>query len=353
MPRRRVVIAVVMAAAALTSMLLASGAQAIAEPGCSGPAGIAFYAGPRLPLKANGDGFYESNPTYTVPAADEGSWRRSTPGAQSMNAAGLQNGIDWLGRRYKNLLSVLVVRNGYLVKERYFHGGAANHANNIHSASKSIIQALIGVAIQKGYIGSITDRVSKYLPWYFTGLSRREQRITIAEMLDMQSGLTWAEDSSEFQVQTHPNWIRAILNQGMRSTPGTGTFNYSTGNFHVLSAMLAAATRMSTCQFAENNLFGSVGIYPAHWGVDPTTGVDMGGCDLYMTPRALALFAQLYLNDGVARGRRIVPTATVARPPRRPTTTAAGSITTSAGGRGLSAESTCTWRGGTTASSPT
>jgi CubicO group peptidase (beta-lactamase class C family) len=291
-------------------------ALAITEPPCSGPGSIAFYGGPPLPLRDSGDGFYESNPTYTVPAGDEGAWPTSTPEAQGMNAADLQNGISWLHSRYPILRSVLIARNGYLVDEQYFNGrgdsGGVGDANNIHSGSKSIMQALIAIAIQKGYISGLNARVSQYLPSYFNGLSSTEKSITIADMLDMQSGLEWTEGTTEEQkIQITSNWVQAILDQGMASQPGTGNFNYSTGNFDVLSAMLTAATGMSTCQFAENYLFGPLGIYPAHWGQDPTTGIDMGGCDLYMTPRDYLTFAQLYLQNGVWNGQQLLPASAV------------------------------------------
>jgi CubicO group peptidase (beta-lactamase class C family) len=301
------------AAAALRLAAIAVPPSARAQTGapvaCEGSSGIAWYAG---------SGFYESNPTYTVPTAQEGTWQTSTPQAQGMNSQTLQAGINWLDQNYPNLLSVLVVRNGRLVEEQYFHGGAANHANNIHSASKSMLQALIGIAIAKGYIGSVNDKVSRYLPQYFTGAPPSEQSITIKDMLSMSSGLKWTEDSTEYRIQSQPNWVQAILSKPMAATPGT-TFNYSTGNFHVLSAMLTAAidkatgTSMSTCDFAEQYLFSPIGIVPAHWGADPTTGVDMGGCDLYMTPRDMALFGQLYLNNGAANGQQVVPAATVAQ----------------------------------------
>ncbi len=74
----------------LASTLTPSAARAITEPPCSGLGAVAYYAGPPLPPPPTGNGFYESNPTYTLPSADQGSWRTSTPGAQGMTGTVLQ-----------------------------------------------------------------------------------------------------------------------------------------------------------------------------------------------------------------------------------------------------------------------
>jgi CubicO group peptidase (beta-lactamase class C family) len=246
-----------------------------------------------------------------VPAAEETEWVSATPASEGVDGAKLERGIERLSDHDPNLRSVLVAHEGRLIEERYFHGGNAAGAENINSASKSVMQALLSIAVQDGYIGSLQEPVARYLPGLFSGLPDAERKITIADMLDMQSGLRWREERTEYTLQASSDWIGGVLEQGLAATPGSGRFDYSTGNFHVLSAVLSAATGMSSCRFAEQQLFGPLGIYPAHWGVDPTSGVDMGGCDLYMTSRALARFAQLYLDGGTAAGRRLLPTSAV------------------------------------------
>jgi CubicO group peptidase (beta-lactamase class C family) len=274
--------------------------RATAESPCDGSGGIAWYAG---------TGFYEDNPTYVAPNNGSRSWTRSSPGAQGMDAGVLSRGIAHLATN-GSLLSVLIVRHDRLVEERYLHGGGADHANNVHSASKSMLQALLSIAVRLGYIHSLDDRVSTYLPRYFTGAPASERAITIRDLLTMSSGLHWVEDNTEYRVQNTSNWLAAILGQKMRDAPGT-RFDYSTGDFHVLSAVLQSATGMTTCAFAEHYLFSPIGIAPQHWGVDPTTGTDMGGCDLYMTPRDMAAFGLLYLHGGTSEGRRLVPSSAI------------------------------------------
>ena len=252
--------------------------------------------------------FYECNPTYVDPKDDSKAWRFSSPAAQRMYSATLENGLMSLSRE-KSLLSVLVIRNNYIVGERYFHGGGVRKSNNVHSASKSMLQALVGIAIAKGFIGGLDDKVSKYLPEYLPGTSARKRQISLRDLLTMSSGLAWQEDDTEYMIQEKPDWVKAILDQPLQHGPGT-VFNYSSGNTHVLSAVLQRATGMSTCEFAGQYLFGRIGITVEHWGRDPQ-GVCSGGYNMYMTSRELAKFGLLYLNGGAWQGQQIVPPAAV------------------------------------------
>jgi len=258
--------------------------------------------------------FYESNPTYVDPKDDSKAWRFSSPAEQGMDSATLENGLMSLSQE-KSLLSVLIIRNNHMVAERYFHGGGVQKSNNIHSASKGVIQALVGIAVAKGLIGSLDDKVSKYLPEYFPGTNARKRQISLRDLLTMSSGLAWQEDDTEYVIQERADWVQAILDQPLHRGPGV-VFNYSTGNTHVLSAVLQRASGMSTCEFAARYLFGQIGITVEHWGRDPQ-GVCSGGYNVYLTSRELAKFGLLYLDRGAWQGQQIVPAAAVEQASRR------------------------------------
>ena len=117
------------------------------------------------------------------------------------------------------------------------------------------------------------------------------------------------EDVTEYQIESEADWVGAILARPMTDTPGE-VFNYSTGLTHVLSAVLTAATGMSVCEFAHRHLFGPMGITAEHWGRDPQ-GIYAGGYNLYLTPREMAAFGQLYLQQGRWQGVELVPAAWV------------------------------------------
>lgn len=255
-------------------------------------------------IAGNGRTFYESNPTYTDSRDDGTDWSPTSPEKQGMDSALLRTGLTKLGNN-ASLYSALVIRHDSLVAERYYHGSNPQRSNNVHSVSKSILQALVHIAIAKGYIGSLDDPVADYLPEYFGNASPDKKKISIRHMLTMTSGLDWTEDSTESQIEKASNWVQAILGRSLVSVPGT-TYNYSTGNTHVVSAVLQRATRMSICQFAHQYLFAPMGITAEHWGRDPR-GIFSGGYNLYLTPREMAKFGLLYLHDGRWGGRPLVP----------------------------------------------
>ncbi|MGI3227134.1 serine hydrolase domain-containing protein [Streptomyces sp. GTA36] len=259
-------------------------------------------------IAGNGRTFYESNPTYTDPQDNGGDWSSTAPETQGMDSTKLRTGLTKLGNN-ASLLSVLVIRHDRLVAERYYDGGGAQRSNNAHSVSKSFLQALVHIAVEKGDIRSLDDPVADYLPEYFSDASPDMKSITIRHMLTMRSGLDWTEDSTESQVEKTSNWVRSILGRELVSAPGT-TYNYSSGNTHVVSAVLQKATGMSTCQFAHQYLFGPMGITAEHWGRDPQ-GVFSGGYNVYLTPREMAKFGLLYLHDGKWGGRQLVPRGAV------------------------------------------
>ncbi|MFL6074957.1 MAG: serine hydrolase domain-containing protein [Mycobacteriales bacterium] len=288
----------------LLSLLPLAGCAEAASPNsrATAAAGTATVDCDRI--AGSGRTFYESNPTYTDPRDDRADWSTAPPEEQGMDSALLRTGLAKLGSN-ASLFSALVIRHDRLVAERYYHGSGARRSNNVHSVSKSVLQALVHIAIAKGYLKSLDDPVAGYLPEYFGSASPEKKKITIRHLLTMRSGLDWTEDSTESRVEKAPNRVRSILDRPLVSVPGT-TYNYSTGNTHVVSAVLQKATRMSTCQFAHRYLFGPMGITAEHWGRDPQ-GIFSGGYNVYLTPREMAKFGLLYLHDGRWGGRQLVP----------------------------------------------
>jgi CubicO group peptidase (beta-lactamase class C family) len=255
----------------------------------------------------HGESFYEDNPTY-IDARELPRWRLSAPSDVGIDDAALDAGAAELARS-PALLSLLVVRSDALVFERYYNGSDASHSNNIHSASKSILSALFGIALADGTIASLDAPLADYLPEYIPAGSP-QAAITLRHVLTMSSGLEWNEDDTEYSaIESSDDWVEAILGQPLTGTPGLD-FNYSSGMSHVLSAVLTRATGTSTCAYAHEELLAPLGIAAEHWGRDPG-GVFSGGYNLYMTPRELARFGLLFLHDGDWEGRQLVPASWV------------------------------------------
>ena len=258
------------------------------------------------PLSTNR--FYEDNPTYTDPVDDSASWTTSTPEAQGVDSGPLDGAsIDLDGTPF--VWSFLVIRHDTLVYERYYHGSARNQSNNVHSASKSIWGAALGVAIDKGLIPGADATLASTLPANYTSaLTADGKTIEIRDLLTMTSGIRWTEDTTENQIQRTADWTAAILQRLVN--PPSAPFNYSTGNTHLFSAALATAAQTTACEFIHKNLLAPMGIVAEHWGRDPQ-GYFSGGYNLYLTPRELAKFGLLYLHDGKWNGTQLVPAAWV------------------------------------------
>ena len=162
----------------------------------------------------------------------------------------LSNGLTQLADS-STRQSLILMRNGYIIYEDYFNGSHASDSNNIASVSKSILSALYGIAIDMGYFQSTEERIADYLPSYFEEASDSQLfDLTLHDMLTMTHGLAWKENETERFLNRSEDWVADILSLPVSNEPGS-LFHYSTGASHVMSAVLTAATGMSTCEFAH------------------------------------------------------------------------------------------------------
>jgi CubicO group peptidase (beta-lactamase class C family) len=210
--------------------------------------------------------------------------------------------------RMPRLRGLLVSRQGATILEQYFNGSSSSDVVNIKSVSKSVISALVGIAIEQGYINDVDQPINKYFGDLISAESDLiKANITIEDLLTMQAGLASTSSRNYGAWVMSPDWIRYALKQPMRSPPGT-RMEYSTGNTHLLSAILTQATAMTTLQFAREVLGQPMGYRLAAWPRDPK-GIYFGGNDMEMTARQMLMFGQLYLNEGQLNGKQIVPAA--------------------------------------------
>jgi CubicO group peptidase (beta-lactamase class C family) len=291
----------------LTSCSSPTPSPATTEAGSDG--GIAAFDCGAIQGPLSTNRFYEDNPTYTDPVDDSASWTISTPEARNMDSSRLGQASTALAN-LPYTSSFLVIRRDALVFERYYHGSAKNLSNNVHSASKSMWGAAMGIAIDQGLIPGVEAQIASVLPsHYVAAMSPETGTITVRDLLTMTSGNRWDEDTTETQIQVTPDWVAATLRLPRAATPGT-SFNYSTGDTHLGSAVLASATQTSGCEFIHQHLLAPLGIVAEHWGRDPQ-GYFSGGYNFYATPRELAKFGLLYLHDGRWNGTQLVPAAWV------------------------------------------
>jgi CubicO group peptidase (beta-lactamase class C family) len=171
--------------------------------------------------------------------------------------------------------------------------------------SKSFLSAVVGVALELGYLDSLDQPMMDFFPEYDTpGLDPRKRDITIRHLISMHAG--FAGDTEVYsQVYASTNWVRTAIELPLISNPGQ-SFAYNTFVTHILSAVLTKATGMSTLAFTRQHLLEPLGIVCRGWQQD-AQGYYFGGNNVDYTPRDIARLGHLYLRGGQLAGRQIVP----------------------------------------------
>jgi len=222
-------------------------------------------------------------------------------------------------RALPNLHALIVARDGETLGEHRFRGPPLDRPVNIKSASKTVLSALVGVAIARGVLEGVDQKVAPLLRADLPAAGdRRLQDIEVGHLLSMQAGLGRTSGQHYGRWVTSPNWVRHALARPFDDNPG-GRMIYSTGTSHLMSAVLTRASGRGVHDLAREWLAAPLGISLPPWPKDPQ-GIYFGGNDMLMSPRALLRFGELYRRGGEIDGTRILPASWV-RESWRPRTT--------------------------------
>ena len=212
--------------------------------------------------------------------------------------------VDEAAQALPRLHSLLVSLRGELLFERYYNGSRRDRPANIKSASKSVISALVGIAVDRRLIPDVHTPIASYFPELARDPDTRKREITVEHLLTMRPGLAGTSNRNYGAWVTSRNWVRHALARPMFAAPGD-EMEYSTGNTHLLSAILTKAVGTTTRQFANEVLATPLGFTLAQWPRDPQ-GIYFGGNDMLMTLRQMLAFGELYLNDGRAADQQVI-----------------------------------------------
>ena len=208
----------------------------------------------------------------------------------------------------------LVVRDGLIVFEKYFHGYDRTTPSLSFSMSKSVLSLLVGCALDDGYLRSVDQPVTDLVP----ELARNGfDAVTLRHLLQMTSGIDYAEN--DFPLGIHVRFYytdrleEEILKLRLREPPGS-RFLYKSGDAFLLTlALHRALGQKSITQYMQERVWDPLGMeHDGAWSIDHAPdGLEKTGCCLAATARDFAKLGQLYLNKGEWNGRRIVPEAWV------------------------------------------
>lgn len=204
----------------------------------------------------------------------------------------------------------LVLKNGKILSEQYFHGNGPTAKNSSFSMGKSFVSALIGIAIEEGHIKSVDDPIVTYLPELNTPTF---EGVTIKQVMQMASGVAFNEDYSDpksdinkmsIAVQTMP-YIDYIKTLGRWVEPGTKHI-YASINTQILGILVARATQVPLAEYLSEHIWEPAGMeHEAYWSLDAQRQEQaMGG--LAISLRDYGRFGQIYLNGGNWNGSQII-----------------------------------------------
>jgi CubicO group peptidase (beta-lactamase class C family) len=233
-------------------------------------------------------------------------WKVSTPAEQGLDPM-LAAKLYHNAAKVETLHALLVVKNGYLIAEGYFNGGAIDQKTRLQSVTKSYTSALVGIALDQGYLLSVDQKMMDFFPELATRITDpRKNQITIREMLQMRAGYPWEESTAKlFQMLYHGFRPSLLADVALVRDPGTD-FEYSNLTSHLLGIIVARATGTDLKSFAEEHLFSVLKVEAGDW-IQDWEGYYNGHADLHFTARDMAKFGLLYLNDGEYEGKQIVP----------------------------------------------
>jgi CubicO group peptidase (beta-lactamase class C family) len=261
-----------------------------------------------------------------VPVARDDGWPVASINEDKLiDRAALCRTADRLATSGANVHAVLVARGGKLVFERYLRGAdevndravanATFDADTLHdmkSVSKSVASLALGVAIDRGLIGSVNEPIFSFFPELSDLRSPEKERIRLSHALTMSMGLKWVEatpstgnyNNDEARMHMAPDPCRYVLSLPVTAPAGQDFF-YNTGALTLVSAIIRKVVGRPLDEFARETLFEPLGITGFEW-IRVKSDTDAGG-GLRLRPRDMAKIGQLVLAGGRWNDRQVVP----------------------------------------------
>jgi CubicO group peptidase (beta-lactamase class C family) len=208
-------------------------------------------------------------------------------------------------RQFPQIHSLIIARAGEIAFAEAFRGPPLDRSVNVKSVSKSFVAALTGVAIDRGVLSGVDQRLAEIAP----GLIPKDAEpkvgdLTVAQFLTMQAGLDRTSGPNYGQWVQSRNWVAFALRRPFIAEPGERML-YSTGSYHVLGALLAKASGKSLLTLARDWIGDRLGIAIPPWRRDPQ-GFYFGGNDMALSPMALLRFGELHRRQGMWNGASVL-----------------------------------------------
>ena len=212
--------------------------------------------------------------------------------------------------KYNNIDGIILSQNGRVFYKKYLNNYHKDSLHDSRSAFKSITSLLIGIAIDKGYIKSVQEKVYPFFNNYKPSMNwdERKNNMTLEHLLEMKSGYDCEEwngsKDCESEMETSKDWVQFSLDLPLAKRPGE-KWSYTSINTMILSGVLSRSSKMTVTEFADKFLFQPLGITNYRWTKDPS-GQEMTAGSFYILPKDFLKIGELMINDGKYKNQAIV-----------------------------------------------
>jgi CubicO group peptidase (beta-lactamase class C family) len=214
---------------------------------------------------------------------------------------------------YKDIKSIIVIKNGKLLVEEYFNGADRSSLQNTRSVGKSFASTMMGIAINDGYIKSENQTLKDFYDLkQFANYSPKKETVEIKSLLSMSSGFDATDDDpnspgNEEKMYPTDNWVKFALDLPMDDKTAVGEkWRYFTAGVIVLGDILDKSVPGGLERYADQKLFQPLGINRYEWEHTPQRVANTAG-GLQMSALDYAKYGQLYKNGGRWNGKQIIP----------------------------------------------
>ena len=247
----------------------------------------------------------ETDPNAIYRPLEMDDWEISTPADHELDPDQILT-LYTEAEALSNIYSLLIVKNNFLVAERYFNNKTALSSHKVASVTKSYVSALAGIALHENILTDLDQSMVSFFPEYDWGsMDPRKSDITLREILQMRSGYPWEEFEGYIDELSTRNWLPLILEFPLTNDPGT-KFGYSNLTAHLMGIVIARAANRTLMDFADTYLCDPLNIDLTQWSYD-ASGYYYGSGDMHFRSRDLAKFGNLYLNKGKYHNVQLIP----------------------------------------------
>ena len=225
------------------------------------------------------------------------SWIEKTPESIGLDSIEVNELMDFVKIPEFNTQAAILIQGNYIIAEYYGEGYDKSSLVTSWSVAKSFTSTLIGIAIDEGYISSINDPITDYLPEW---KGKDQDNILLKHLLAMQSGM---DDHPLAGVVFSTNMVKYSLDRDVLRPPETA-FSYSNEDSMLLGEILENATGFSVQDYADKKLFNILEIEDKWWTDQAGNTVTYAGLD--MNPRDFAKFGLMVAQDGKWENKEVV-----------------------------------------------